>query len=966
MAILPPKQLLREAREQGLDRQIPAIAVEATLIEGYDASDERTLLEPSMLLTPVPHPVLAALLTLSDATRTGRMTWQVGMGRETFNPAPLVAVRDHLMRGTLYMERTAAPARGRAKVLTDIAAHISANPITNHFAGTVAGTVMAAANINAVANAVHPATGAGHYGAVTLSGDHRATFIKVVTHNLNVPEHLPQIPLNLRPAGKPFTEPRPVRPVEAIAVLEWLASVGVTVVDPSEGNDVAVLRRRLASAVVAYPTPGRPALAQAAVGRKVYAAAAAVLGNSMPFPAPAQGEATTRGTMTAHAVMDLVRQLPQVDTAVHLGTADAGALALAKPVDDERLRPYQREAVGLHVTTEVGYLQCSAPGLGKTIMAFGGMERRAARIDAYRGLVVAEANVRKQWTDEAKDWFPGARMVRLESRSDAPVLAAAMADTSTPLVAVISYGLLPAVKAEMERREALAEQGKDDMRVPAVDPGSETSGDHEDMLPGVDESLDAPPVLVTEVGGAFFVDVPLSKSAEAMGQMDLFSLFEQEQPPAPVLALVPDSAEQVEDGDEFADADLGSLLLDTFWHDIIADEAEVLRGTGSKQASALWQLRHNSGVALALTGTPINRGVDDLGRLMSWVRNDEHLFRGVRLSTQFDMDKDEDLEAFTAAMGPLLFRRDTSEIADELPTVVPVVMTLEPSPEEKALAGAARAELKRVYDELMSALEMAEELDPGNPDFAVAHAALAEARGAWLGGTTLARMAASDPAALLGSTSAGAALLAGQGLIEAATNKPGTKRTAVVADVTNRVANGEKVLIFTEFATVARGVIDDLDAAGVRVGEVLGGGGKKRDRMVAEFQTGQLDVLVCTSSGERGLNLQQANTIVHYDLPWTPKGVIQRTGRAMRIKSQNKTLQVVFPLMAGTIEERVAGLVVTRAVEAMRALDASRGVDTTRTEMGLALGGLVTALEGTAASRAGQGDLMELTAALVA
>ena len=135
--------------------------------------------------------------------------------------------------------------------------------------------------------------------------------------------------------------------------------------------------------------------------------------------------------------------------------------------------------------------------------------------------------------------------------------------------------------------------------------------------------------------------------------------------------------------------------------------------------------------------------------------------------------------------------------------------------------------------------------------------------------------------------------------------------------------------------------------------------------MVAGFQRGDLDVLVCTSSGERGLNLQQATTIVHYDLPWTPKGVIQRTGRAMRIKSQNSKVTVVFPLMEGTIEERVAAMVVTRAVEAMRALDVSRGVDASKTEMGQALGGLVTALDDTATGRTGNAA-MDMTAALVA
>ena len=54
-------------------------------------------------------------------------------------------------------------------------------------------------------------TGAGQYGAMTLSASNGVLWFKVVTHELKVPENLPQIPLNLRPAGRTYKEPKPVR-----------------------------------------------------------------------------------------------------------------------------------------------------------------------------------------------------------------------------------------------------------------------------------------------------------------------------------------------------------------------------------------------------------------------------------------------------------------------------------------------------------------------------------------------------------------------------------------------------------------------------------------------------------------------------------------------------------------------------------------------------------------------------------
>src|SRR5205823_1577592 len=41
--------------------------------------------------------------------------------------------------------------------------------------------------------------------------------------------------------------------------------------------------------------------------------------------------------------------------------------------------------------------------------------------------------------------------------------------------------------------------------------------------------------------------------------------------------------------------------------------------------------------------------------------------------------------------------------------------------------------------------------------------------------------------------------------------------------------------------------------------------------------------LVCDSSGEEGLNLQFADLLIHFDLPWEPNRIEQRIGRLDRI-----------------------------------------------------------------------------------
>jgi hypothetical protein len=409
---------------------------------------------------------------------------------------------------------------------------------------------------------------------------------------------------------------------------------------------------------------------------------------------------------------------------------------------------------------------------------------------------------------------------------------------------------------------------------------------------------------------------------------------------------------------------LGSVLATCRFDDLCVDEATALRNTGTVQGQALWMLRQQSDVAVVLTGTPISRGLDDIGRLVAFARNKADLFDGVRLDKVFpDLSGAKAQQAFAAALGPIVFRRDKREVQNELPTTTVDVVRLTPTGAERNLARAAREELKRVYLELVSWVDRAAGTSADDPTYKQVRDSLTAARGAWLGGTTLARQACSDPSALAGSESAGAALLRGMGLVQAAVAHGGTKRRWLREYVVAQVQAGNPVLVFTEFSTVAGHLIADLRADGCSVGAVLGGGGAGRDRDIAEFCDGKIDVLVATAAGKRGLNLQRAKVVIQYDLPWTPEDVIQRTGRAERLGSTNDEIRVVFPLLTDTIDERVAAVVVARAERAMQALDLSRGVKAGDSDFGRGLSGLREAVEGSAGGRSA---LMELCAAVVA
>nr|WP_320135549.1 helicase-related protein [uncultured Amphritea sp.] len=97
-----------------------------------------------------------------------------------------------------------------------------------------------------------------------------------------------------------------------------------------------------------------------------------------------------------------------------------------------------------------------------------------------------------------------------------------------------------------------------------------------------------------------------------------------------------------------------------------------------------------------------------------------------------------------------------------------------------------------------------------------------------------------------------------------------------------------KLIIFTEHK-------DTLNYLVVRIGDMLGNtnavraifGGTNRDerrKIQEEFRNNpEVVVLVATDAAGEGVNLQNANLMVNYDLPWNPNRLEQRFGRIHRI-----------------------------------------------------------------------------------
>ncbi len=563
----------------------------------------------------------------------------------------------------------------------------------------------------------------------------------------------------------------------------------------------------------------------------------------------------------------------KIDFLIHPALDDIARMSTAKSYEDnDKLMKHQKPAVGLHLSTSIGYLNACSTGLGKTIMILAALQAKAKLVPYYRGLIVCEANVRTQWAEEAEKWFPEAEVCVIGTGKDEDNVINALA-SEKPVLIILSYTHSLLALEEQEKREAER---------------------------------------------AHVNSLVLSKRIEYFANKEPESLT------------------------------IGALLLDTTWDDLCADEAVAIRNANSKQNTIMWQLRQNSKVAVALTATPVNKSPDDIANLLSWARNDRQLFSGDKpLSERYDTTNPKEAKKLYDSFGPLVYRVDAGELGGAIPKVNQVVELLKPSPAEKMLANAAEKELKRVYNELVEALDEVDSLKGGTVDadeLANAKAQLKAANGAWLGGTTLARMATSDPLALLESQSVGASLLVGQGLVAEAIKQIPTKRAKFMSDVTQRIARGQQVLVFVSYSTVADLLVQHLQEAGINAKSYTGKNAKSRDKARIEFQNGDLDVLVATQAAERGLTLHKAAAIYHYDLPWTLEKIIQRTGRTVRIGSEHKEVDIIFLILQDTVEERVANHLVKAGISASLIMDASRGTNMKNTETVAAMSGLMTTM----------------------
>lgn len=131
-----------------------------------------------------------------------------------------------------------------------------------------------------------------------------------------------------------------------------------------------------------------------------------------------------------------------------------------------------------------------------------------------------------------------------------------------------------------------------------------------------------------------------------------------------------------------------------------------------------------------------------------------------------------------------------------------------------------------------------------------------------------------------------------------------------------------RLVVFTGRLETQTTIQAFLETHGLKVGIINGSSGPRNQETLARFRKNPPDchVIVSTEAGSEGVNLQVANVLVNYDLPWNPMIVEQRIGRVQRLASEHASVGVFNIMLCGTFEEYIVGRLMEKLQMASHAI----------------------------------------------
>lgn len=294
---------------------------------------------------------------------------------------------------------------------------------------------------------------------------------------------------------------------------------------------------------------------------------------------------------------------------------------------------------------------------------------------------------------------------------------------------------------------------------------------------------------------------------------------------------------------------------------LILDEAQYIKNYATKTSKAIRQIK--SSRRFALSGTPIENSIEELWAIFQVVL--PGLMPNQKTFKQLSHEK------IASITKPFILRRLKKDVLKELPEKIETVSVSELTNQQKELYVGY---LRQLQQEAAQSIK---------------ESGFQQNRMKILAGLTRLRQICCHPSLF----------------IENYEGKSG-KLELLMETIMTALANGKRMLIFSQFTTMHEIIMQKLQDEGIDYFYLSGNTpSKERVEMSERFNQGEKSIfLISLKAGGTGLNLTGADTVILYDLWWNPAVEDQATGRAHRFGQKN-VVQVIRLITEGTIEEKI-------------------------------------------------------------
>ncbi len=310
---------------------------------------------------------------------------------------------------------------------------------------------------------------------------------------------------------------------------------------------------------------------------------------------------------------------------------------------------------------------------------------------------------------------------------------------------------------------------------------------------------------------------------------------------------------------------------------IILDEAQKIKNPKTKMAVAIKEFKSEH--RLALSGTPIENHLGELWSIFSFLMPgflDSLSFFKTYYQTPIEKEHNfSRQELLNKRIKPFMIRRTKELVASELPAKNEIIKYTQFENKQSALYESVRVAMEEKVKQ------------------AVESKGLASSHITMLDALLKLRQVCCDPSLLK--------------IKEAQKVKDSAKLELFLDLVDELLQEGRKILVFSQFTSMLAILEEKIVSKSINYTK-LTGSTTKREEAIEKFTKGDASIfLISLKAGGVGLNLVEADTVIHYDPWWNPAVENQATDRAYRI-GQTKAVFVYKLIVENTIEQKILEL----------------------------------------------------------